>query len=104
MSKPTAGSLRRLRLIGCYLKGAKRLVWDLKMQEETNTLDVFTDSGWEGCRRSCKITSGGAIMRGGHCLKTWSKSQAIVAKSSGEAELYAVVRGATEASGMATLA
>ena len=43
-------------------------------------------------------------MCGDHCLKAWSKTQAIVAKSSGEAELYAVVRGATEALGMATLA
>ena len=43
-------------------------------------------------------------MRGSHCLKTWSKTQAIIAKSSGEAELYAVIRGATEALGMATLA
>ena len=43
-------------------------------------------------------------MRGGHCIKAWSKTQALIAKSSGEAELYAVVRGATEALGMATLA
>ena len=42
-------------------------------------------------------------MCGSHCLKTWSKTQAIVAKSSGEAELYGVVRGATEALGMVTL-
>ena len=42
-------------------------------------------------------------MRSGHCLKTWSKTQAIVAKSSGDSELYAVVRGATEALGMAIL-
>ena len=104
MSKPTTGSLRRLRRIGCYLKGAKRLVWDFKMQDDVDTLDVFTDSDWAGCRRSRKSTSGGAIMRGGHCIKTWSKTQALIAKSSGEAELYAVVRGAAEALGMATLA
>ena len=42
MSKPTTGSLRRLRRIGCYLKGAKRLVWDFKMQDDTDTIDVFT--------------------------------------------------------------
>ena len=42
-------------------------------------------------------------MLGGHCLKTWSKTQAIVAKSSAEAELYGVVRGATEGLGMVTL-
>ena len=74
------------------------------MQAEVDTLDVFTDSDWVGSRRSRKSTSGVAILRGGHCLKTWSKTQAIDAKSSGEAELYAVVRGATEALGMATLA
>ena len=104
MSKPTTGSLRRLRRIGCYLKGARRLVWDFKMQDEVDTIDVYTDSDWAGCRRSRKSTSGGAIMRGSHCLKAWSKTQALIAKSSGEAELYAVVRGATEAMGMVTLA
>ena len=41
-------------------------------------------------------------MIGSHCLKTWSKTQAIIAKSSAEAELYGVVRGATESLGMCT--
>ena len=36
-------------------------------------------------------------------MKTWAKTQAIIAKSSAEAELYGVVRGATEAIGMSTL-
>ena len=42
-------------------------------------------------------------MMGQHCIKTRSKTQAIVAKSSAEAELYGVVRGATEALGLSTL-
>ena len=42
-------------------------------------------------------------MWGSHCLKSWAKTQAIVAKSSAEAELYGVVRGATEALGMTSL-
>ena len=42
-------------------------------------------------------------MFGGNCLKTCSKTQAIVAKSSAEAELYGVVRGATDGLGMVTL-
>ena len=73
------------------------------MQDEVDTLDIYTDSDWAGCRRSRKSSSGGAIMRGTHCLKTWSKTQALIAKSSGEAELYAVVKGAAEALGMVTL-
>ena len=35
-------------------------------------------------------------MVGAHCIKTWAKTQATVAKSSAESELYAVVRGSTE--------
>ena len=42
-------------------------------------------------------------MLGNHCIKAWSKTQAVVAKSSAEAELYGVVRGATEGLGMLTL-
>lgn len=61
MSKPATGSLRRLRRFGCYLKGAKRLVWNFKMQEQAGVVDVFTDSDWAGCRRSRKSTSGGVL-------------------------------------------
>ena len=103
MSKPTTGSLRRLRRLGQYLKGKPRLVWDFDMQEPCLTIDVYSDSDWAGCRKSRTSTSGGTIMVGDHCLKTWSKTQAIIAKSSAEAELYGVVRGATEALGMCSL-
>ena len=103
MSRPTTGSLRRLRRLGQYLKGRPRLVWNFQMQSHCTSLDVYTDSDWAGCRKTRKSTSGGAIMLGGHCLKTWPKTQAIIAKSSAEAELYDVVRGATEALGMCTL-
>ena len=103
MSKPTTGSLRRLKRLGQYLKGRPRLVWNFDMQEEKGTIDVFSDSDWAGCRKSRKSTSGWTIMVGNHCLKTWSKTQAIIAKSSAEAELYGVVRGATEALGMCSL-
>ena len=103
MSKPTTGSLRRLKRIGQYLHGKPRLVWHYKMQERCYTLDIYSDSDWAGDRRARKSTSGGAIMLGEHCIKTWSKTQAIVARSSAEAELYGVVRAATEGLGMATL-
>ena len=73
------------------------------MQAPCFELDVLTDSDWAGGRTSRKSTSGGAIMIGQHCLKTWFKTQAIIAKSSAEAELYGVVRGATESLGMSTL-
>ena len=42
-------------------------------------------------------------MRGAHCLKTWSSTQKTVALSSGEAELTAAVKAATESMGMMQL-
>ena len=42
-------------------------------------------------------------MIGRHCIKSWSKTQAVIAKSSAESELYSVVKGATEGLGLATL-
>ena len=43
-------------------------------------------------------------MLGGHCVKTWSASQAAYALSSAEAELYGMVEGVTRAKGLRTVA
>ena len=43
-------------------------------------------------------------MIGDHCIKQWSKTQACVSLSSGEAELYAIVKGCVEGLGMRTVA
>ena len=42
-------------------------------------------------------------MIGNHCIKTWAKTQSVIAKSSAESELYSVVKGATEGLGLCTL-
>ena len=42
-------------------------------------------------------------MLGSHLIRTYSKTQSTIAKSSGESELYAVVRASAEGLGMATL-
>ena len=44
------------------------------------------------------------MMKGGHTIKAWSKTQGVVARSSAESELYGAVRGASEALGLQTLA
>ena len=42
-------------------------------------------------------------MIGAHCLKSWAKTLPILALSSGEAELMAVVKGSTECFGLQAL-
>ena len=80
-----------------------RLVWKYAMQGEVGELTVRTDSDWAGCRRARKSTSAGTNSRSSHCIKTWSKTQAVIAKSLAESELYGVVHGACEGLGTKTL-
>ena len=68
-----------------------------------SSVDVFTDANWSGCRQARKSTSGGCIVFGSACVKSWSKTQATIAQSSAESELIASVRGATEALGLVSL-
>ena len=54
-------------------------------------LTTFTNSDWAGCKKTAKSTSGGIVCLGEHTIKTYSKQQKVVALSSAEAELYAMV-------------
>ena len=50
-----------------------------------------------------KSTSGGLIMLDNHVIKSWSSSQPVIILSCGEGELYALVRSAAQAKGLASL-
>ena len=89
--------------VGQFLKERPRTVWRFDWQNRQPIMDVFGDSNWAGCKRTRKSTSGGAIKIGSHCIKTWSKTQGFIAKSSAEAELYAAVRATSEALGTQTM-
>ena len=67
-------------------------------------MDVYGDADWAGCKATCRSTSGGAAMHGWHTIKTWSTTQATVAMSSGESELYSLTKGAAQTLGLLALA
>ena len=90
--------------IGKFVAGRPRVVWEFPNQDQQEAIDVYVDANWAGCRRTRKSTSGGCAMLGAHCIKAWSKTQSIIAKSSGESELYSVIKGSSEALGLVTLA
>ena len=50
-----------------------------------------------------KSTSGGVLRLGSHLIKSWSKDQHVIATSSGEAELYAVNKVASESLGIQSI-
>ena len=103
MSRPTARSWEMLKRIGKYLKSRPRLIWRYGWQDPVETIDITSDANWAGCRRGRKSTSGGAIMIGAHLIRTYSKTQATIAKSPGESELYALVRASAEGLGICML-
>ena len=103
MSKATMASWEMLRRFGRYLNDILRLIWQYRRQTQQYVLDVHADTNWAGCRQTRKSTSEGTIALGTHLIKSDCKTQAVVAKSSGESELYGVVRASTEALGVSTL-
>ena len=103
MSKLTTRAWEMLKLFGRYLKGRLRLVWRYDWQVEQQIIDVHSDANWAGCKRSRKSSSGGTIAIRTHLIKSYAKTQAVIAKSSGESELYGVIRASTDALGVSTL-
>ena len=102
MAKPLRLHLKALRRLARYLIGAPRLVWMFGWQGKED-VNVYSDANWAGCRRTARSTSGGSIMRGRHCLKTWSSTQKRVTLSSAESELTAASKASIEGIGIAQL-
>ena len=100
MSAPTKGCWERLKRLGRYLVGKPRAVVNFNWQKIPTKLTAYTDADWAGCKESRKSTTGGALTVGTHTLKTWSKTQSLVALSSGESEFYAALKASAEALGM----
>ena len=104
-SNPKKSSWVKLKRLARYLLEYPRLVLSFMCEEfEPKVIDVYSDSDWAGCLRTRRSTSGGVVAVAGGCLKSWSNMQATTATSSGEAEYYALVKGAAEALGMRSLA
>ena len=99
IAKPTVGDWQRLKRLGRYLLGKPRLQQLYNWQSTQSTLTTHTDADWAGCRETRKSTSGVCIMLGCHTLKSWSKTQALIALSSGESELYVALKASAEALG-----
>ena len=104
MSTPSEDDWILIKRLARYLVGAPRAVLNFYWQQMPKEVDVFVDADWAGCKHTRRSTSGGAAMFGWHCVKSWSSTQAIVALSSGESELYAMTKGAAQALGLISLA
>ena len=103
MSDPNRGNWLQLKRLGRYLKGRPRVQQVFQWQKMPDRTITYSDADWAGCKATRKSTIGGCVVIGEHNIKSWSKTQALVALSSGESELYATLKAAAETLGMISL-
>ena len=72
--------------------------------QQNGELEAYSDADWGGDKATRRSVSAGMIMRGGRCLKVWTKKQHVVSLPSAESELYAAVKTASEGLGIQSVA
>ena len=103
MAKPCMHHWNGIVRLGKFLKNKPRYIINYDYQQRGLLLNTFTDSDWAGELRTRKSTSGGMVCIGDHCVRSWASNQNVIALSSGEAEFYALVKGASVALGIKAL-
>ena len=103
ISQPRNSSWKSLVRLGKYLKGKSRLVTRYRWQPISEMINTFTDSDWAGYKFCRKSTSGGLVQLGMHCIRSWFSTQTVIALSSGEAEFYSIVKGASQSIGIQSM-
>ena len=103
MAEPTKEDWEKLVRLGRYLKTRPKFKIWYRYQEDPGRIETFSDTDWARCKRTRRSTTGGYAKYGNHLIKTWCKTQAVVALSSAEAELYGVVRASAETLGMMSM-
>ena len=66
------------------------MLYEYNSQEEQEILTAYSDASNASDRRSTPVA-------GRHFTKSWSKTQSLIALSSAESELYALVRASAQA-------
>jgi hypothetical protein len=104
MAHPTVSTWLALKRLVRYLRTnrVQELHPHLAWGSDVRFLDVYTDSNWapEGDRKS---TSCGFLCVGKFPLQFYSRTQSVIALSSGEAELLSLTMGAQEGKGLQAL-
>ena len=72
----------------------------MAFKQNKEEITVKTDSDWAGKDDGRRSISGGTLYVCGQWVQSWSKDQSKIARSSGEAELYACNLGASKGLGL----
>ena len=103
LNSPRVCHYEELKRLVRYLISNPRLILHFKRERASYTVVQLVDSDWAGCADTRRSTSCSITMLGSSCLKSSSTTQLSLATSSGEAEYYSLVKGASSALGMVSL-
>jgi hypothetical protein len=94
--QPTVADVSSLKRVFRYILGRPSLPYVFNNCRLPSELSVLSDSDWASCVLSRKSTSGSIITLDANIVTCYSRTQAVVALSSGEAELNAAVTATGE--------
>ena len=103
LSAPTSEHEAKVKHLLKYLAGTKNIeqklqpTLSLSPQHKAIDINIYVDSDWAGCHDTRRSTSGVSLFVLGANILSHSRTQATVALSSGEAELYAIGSGTADA-------
>ena len=103
LSAPTSEHEAKMKHLLKYLAGTKNFeqklqpTLSLSPQHKAIDINIYVDSDWAGCHDTRRSTSGVSLFVLGANILSHSRTQATVALSSGEAELYAIGSGTADA-------
>ena len=103
LTAPTTESVTKVKHLLRYISGTRdhcqRLNPSVTLSDSDCTLDIdcYVDSDWAGCKTIRKSTSGTVVQLLNSTVSFGSRTQGTIALSSGEAELYAIGQGTSEA-------
>ena len=97
LQQPTQQSLRKLKHLLRYLRGTYIRPTTTPQTTAPIDINIYVDADWAGCPNTRKSTSGFIVTMMGSVVQFGSRTQAVVALSSAESELYAIGTGAQEA-------
>ena len=102
LHQPTEADWKKAKHLLRYLRGTSSHTQQLRPTTTLNTnkavldMDIHVDADWAGCPSTRKSTTGFVIYILGTPVSFGSRTQATIALSSAESELYAICTGTSE--------
>ena len=103
MVSPCATGLIALKRVVRYTIKYPRMACRYPWTALDSNIEVVGDANVAGCTSTTKSTVGGVALKSNPFVKAWSKTMGVLALRSGESELAAVVRAATEGMGLQSI-